>query len=264
MFEKRIELGGNFKLNVFYRVCDKVECTSVAKRHFGQTKKGLIAKCLERIKENVLNLDDRIKLSAYVVSNNCSPETVERVKETFSTVDSEIKIMPELNNPATFLECVRKCCEIADGNEMVYFLEDDYTFLRDDVLNRLVFSLDFLRKKNSAYVGIMPDDYPDRYENGTAKNKNVVVGESGHFLEVDKSTLTFATFAGAVRENAELLYNHRFWPRVNEDQSVNLMWKKVRLYQPLPAWTVHTQYDFLVPKYLDTEEMKKHFEEKQQ
>jgi hypothetical protein len=198
----------------------------------------------------------------YAVSNNCSDETVERIKKTFSPVDLEIKLIPELNNPATFLECVNHCLEIRDDNEMVYFLEDDYTFLRDDVINRLVFSLDFLRKKNSDYVGIMLDDYPDRYKNGIAENKNIVVCDAGNFMEVNKSTLTFATFAGAVKKYANFLFNHRYWPMVNENHSVNLMWEKIKLYEPLPAWTVHTQYEYLVPKYLDTQKMKNYFDEK--
>jgi hypothetical protein len=35
MFEKDIKIEENFKLNILYRVCDKVECTSLSKRHFG-------------------------------------------------------------------------------------------------------------------------------------------------------------------------------------------------------------------------------------
>lgn len=95
-----------------------------------------------------------------------------------------------------------KCVDIAskfDNNDIVFFLEDDYLFIRNTVLSEIAAGMSFLRDLNDGkYVGLMPDDYPDRYVNNTA-NTSIVCTPIGHFMKIYSTTCTFITYCGAIK-----------------------------------------------------------------
>ncbi len=242
------------KLNIIYRMCDAKKSSSSSNRCFDVCKNELIKKCLKSIKENINNY--RGSISFYCIADNCSDDIIEYLKGLFPNVN--LKRFDKIGNAKSFCECTKLACNLPDG-EQVYFLEDDYLLLNNDVLNNINFGLTQLSKEQGVKIGIMPDDYPDRYSNN-AINTECHVTEIGHFLKIDKSTCTFATYADVVKKNRKYLMKFSKWPRVTERGSVNRVWEKVPLYQPIPAWTLHCQVKSVVPMYLDYEKIRKYIE----
>jgi hypothetical protein len=66
----------------------------------------------------------------------------------------------------------------------------------------------------------MPDDYPDRYKNGSIQTECRVT-EQWHFLKIDRTTCTFATYSDVVKKNKKTFLKFINWPRVTEEKSIN-------------------------------------------
>lgn len=241
-------------LNIVYRMCDSVSISNGNKRCFDVSKNQLIKKCLLSLKRNVESFKGTLKL--YCVADNCSEDIVSFVEENFPSV--VMKRYEQIGNAKSFCECIDLATTFSNG-EQVYFLEDDYLFLRDDVLTLLNRNLSQLSCYNDCQIAIMPDDYPDRYVDNRVYTECCVT-KTGHFLKIDKTTCTFATYVDVVKKNKDHFMKFIKWPKVTEDESVNLAWKKVPLYQPIPAWTLHSQTESVVPIYLDYAEIRDYFE----
>ena len=145
------------------------------------------------------------------------------------------------------------------NGEQVLFLEDDYYFLNEDVLEKLNLCLRKLSAEKRQFVALMPDDYPDRYQENSI-NTECRITEMGHFLRVDKTTCTFATYTDVVKKYKKRFLRFSKWPKVSENESINEVWKKIPLYQPIPAWTLHCQTKDIIPMYLDYKKIKTYIE----
>lgn len=244
----------NTNLNIIYRMCDAVSVSSGNKRCFDVPKNQLIKKCLASLKSAVENFQGNLRL--FCVADNCSDDIIDFVKNNFPMV--QVKRFDKIGNAKSFCECIELASSLPD-NEQVLLLEDDYLFLNKNALELLNFNLDKLSVENDEHVAIMPDDYPDRYTDN-AINTECRVTETGHFLRIDKTTCTFATYTDVVKKYKKYFMRFSQWPKVTENESVNYVWKKVPLYQPIPAWTLHSQVKSVVPIYLDYEKIKDYFE----
>lgn len=241
------------KLNIIFRMCDKVSASSASKRCFNVSKNNLIKRTLLSLQKCVENYTSPLKI--YCVADNCSEDIVSYFSNMFP--DSElIKLFS--GNAKSFCECIELACRIPDG-EQIYFIEDDYLMLNENVLNLLNFNLEQLSKENGKKIAIMPDDYPDRYKNGAIQTECRVTRQ-GHFLKIDRTTCTFATYSDVVKKNKKTFLKFIDWPRVTEEKSINNVWKKTPLYQPVPAWTLHCQTRSVVPIYLDYRRIKNYLE----
>ena len=129
-------------------------------------------------------------------------------------------------------------------------LEDDYLFLDDDVFSKIAVAFQQIGDATGKDIGIMPDDYPDRYLNHQCISR-IVNTDVGNFMQINSSTCTFAVTAGAFRRNKIHCMKFAQWPLVGEAQSVNLMWSDVELLQPTSALTLHSQTEQIIPRYLD-------------
>ena len=71
-----------------------------------------------------------------------------------------------VGNARSFCTCVEIATSgsVAD-DEIVFMLEDDYLFLDDDVFSKMAVAFQQIGDIVKKDVGIMPDDYPDRYVN---------------------------------------------------------------------------------------------------
>ena len=249
-------------IHFIYRVCDGVNVCSARERCFNVSKAHLISRCLDSLKINFDSSRDKIRLDIDIVEDLCSDATIERIKDTFSGFGARLHHLGRGSNAHSFCGCVEIATTFPD-DDIVFLCEDDYLFLVDDVFYKMAFSMKSLMEKNNGeYVGMMPDDYPDRYHNGVAKNRSVVSLETGHFMSIDKTTCTFSTFAGALKNHRNEVMNFINWPFVGEDQSVNLMWRRVPLFCPLPAWTLHSQLKAIIPPYLDFGKIDDYFRRK--
>lgn len=233
---------------------------SARKRCFDVPKIKIIDKSLDSIRVNLENSINRVNVDVTVVEDLCSEKTIDKINGTFSGFETRIFSLGLGSNAKSFCSCVKLAQEFKD-EDIVFFCEDDYLFLIDDIFQRMSYSMMNISNKVGEYVGLMPDDYPDRYINGISKNKDVVSLETGHFMSIDKTTCTFSAFCRDVKRYSSQLYNFINWPYVGEDQSINLMWQKVKLFCPIPAWTMHSQLKSIIPPYIDFQKVDNYFKE---
>lgn len=244
-------------LKLIYRVCDGVNVCSAHSRCFAVSKNKLIKKCLESLKVNVQSLPKDINLEMICVYDHCSEDMVSFIRSNFP----EAKMVP-LEEPGGNARSFCKCVEIATGfsdDDIVYFLEDDYLFLSTSVLTNIVNNLLDLSEAEGRHCAMMPDDYPDRYINGEITTKCRVT-RTGHFLRIGSTTCTFVTFGDVIRKYENDLMAFIRWPMVGENESVNKLWKETPLFQPIPAYTLHSQLVSVIPPYLNFEKLKHYFE----
>lgn len=253
-FNKEIQ-NSNEKLNIIYRVCDFVNVCSVGGRCFSIDKNKLIKKCLLSLKTNIENYKGN--LDFYCIADNCSTDLVNFIQENFKNVI--IRCYAKLGNARSFCMCVDLACTLPD-NEQVYFLEDDYLFLNDNVLNLINYNLTQLSIDTQKYCAIFPDDYPDRYkENVNSFNTELRVTNSGHFARIFATTCTFVTYTNVIKVFRNDLLNFINWPIIGENESINRLWQEVPLYQSLPALTLHSQLTDIIPRYLDYNKLNNYF-----
>ena len=260
------------KLTILYRVCDCVDMLHTtpsegkhaqnrnSARFYDVPKPLLIRKCLPSVVDGLRLVDslpheNRIAVEFICVHDRCSRETLEFIKEMLP----EAKFVPcdGSGNGDSFATCVNIAANMADDDTMVMFLEDDYTFLSSDALFKATLMLEALKVRVGGYCALFTDDYPDRYDGrGFRENTTVAVTPFGHAMRIDSSTCTFTTYVGAIRENVDSLMKFKGYPEVMESGSVDLMWKKVPLWCPLPALTLHCQLRTHAPQYLDANSLK--------
>lgn len=205
-------------------------------------------------------VDSRINLIAHVVQDRCSAEILSSITQTFG---QSVKIHKPVSsgNAASFCSCIETATSIGMPDDaIVFFVEDDYLFLDDNVFSKMVVAFQQLRKIIGGPVGIMPDDYPDRYIDGK-RVCQVVTTEVGNYMRIHHSTCTFAVDAASLRQHKSQCMEFSKWPYIGEDMSINLMWRDVALFQPAAALTLHAQSESICPAYLDTSKLRKHFEQ---
>lgn len=253
---KKINVKKSNKLVIIYRVCDSVEIINGSKRCFDVPKTKLIKKCLLSLKKCLETTN--VNFDFYCIADNCSEELLEFIKQNFSQI--KIEINKKMGNAESFFRCVEIASSLEDSDQ-VFFLEDDYLFLNPDTLNLLFRNLNEISQECGRYIAIMPDDYPDRYENNRIKTECRVT-QTGHFLRIDKTTCTFATFAVNIKKYKRNLATFRNYTKGSKKAIIqrNKMWKQIPLYQPLPAWTLHCQQKSIIPRYIDFEQLKNYFE----
>ena len=244
----------NEKLNIIYRMCDTVNASSSGKRCFNVSKTALIKKCLISLKKNIEKYNK--ELSFYCIADNCSDDIISFVENLFPK--AVLKRFDKIGNAKSFCTCIELATNLPN-EEQVLFLEDDYLLLKENVLELLNRNLIRISREINQYIAIMPDDYPDRYVGNTI-NTECRVTDTGHFLRIDKTTCTFATYVNVIKKYKNYFLNFKNWPRVTENESINKVWKKVPLYQPIPAWTLHSQVKSVVPIYLDYSDIKSYIE----
>ena len=245
-------------LNLIYRCCDTVNACSMRKpRIFGLSKQQIVFKCLDSLKMNIDNISNDIDLKIFVVADKCSDKLKEKLNNVFKYAEYEFLNEKTGGNANSFCKCVEIANSLPD-NQIVYFLEDDYVFLRNDILNKLVFSIVRLSNLDGQYCAIMLDDYPDRWMNNCRNNVHIKCIETGHFMQIHHTTCTFSLWTNSVKDNIDSLLGFKNWPYVNEDMCINRLWKSVPLFSPIPAWTIHFQEDSTIPCYINKENLKRY------
>ena len=194
----------------------------------------------------------------YCVADNCSDDLLDFIKKDFPQVKLETHL--QMGNAASFCRCVEIACSLKD-NDQVFFLEDDYLFLNPNTLSLLYKNLNEISQVCQKYIAIMPDDYPDRYEDNRIKTECRVT-QTGHFLKIDKTTCTFATFSQNIKIFQKNLFAFKNYKPGSKKaiESRNKLWKKIPLYQPIPAWTLHSQLKKIIPRYINFDQLKNYFE----
>lgn len=148
-----------------------------------------------------------------------------------------------------------ECYKIADGlpdNEWVFFIEDDYLFHPAAFDEILYFASLSEPKLGLSQVVIHPVDYIDRYTK--PYQSYITLGKTVHWRTIVHTTGTFMmpvkTFK-RFRKNYEDFTKYGTVPGITEDTSVNLTYKHVPCFSPMPSVAHHFQYESTLSPFLD-------------
>lgn len=261
------------KITIIYRVCDSVDMLhTVASEPFHETNRNsarfydvpkpyLIRKCLLSIRDAIEQaVSDKknekgIVVEFICVHDNCSIETLNFIREVIPDVK-----MVESNghgNKKSFMTCAEIAKNIIDDETIVFFLEDDYSFLTKNGLSKAIGILEIIKYRTGEKCALFLDDYPDKYdEKGFRKNTNIMVTPYGHIMTVDSCTFSFMTYSSVIKENYDKIIGGKDEQNLVESESINKIWETVPLYCPIPALTLHCQLKVHIPEYFDANNIK--------
>jgi hypothetical protein len=232
-------------LNIIYRVCDSVSVTSTYKqeRDFG-TKKEVIHKCFDSLVQTIDNYKKPVNL--YVVGDNLSNDVKEYIlKSKYVTEFFETK---KRGNGNSFAECLDVALTCSG---MIFFLEDDY-FLDESCLKEMVFfrhkllSKPKFKHKHICLYPLDEDWYDVKPESAT-----ILTGMNKHWKTITHTCCTFLIDDFILRDqfNHLLNYQHYGKPGINEDTSINIMYKTFPCFSPMPSLADHLQFTNCLPPF---------------
>lgn len=210
----------NFKLNVIFRTCDKINSVHGSPRPFNLDKITLIKICFLSLIKALEGKDFKI----FIVADDISLE----LKDFFEKYPVEII-------PGTFGNdnSLRRCYEIAKNipdNELIYFCEDDYLHV-NDIFNKIlevyvnsenIYPGDIkvkklLRKREITLLRIkryfkkpniliFPCDYPDRYRKDLMQKHYIYQTSNSHWRQVSDITFTFLLESKSFKKHYKTIY----------------------------------------------------------
>lgn len=233
------------KLNVILRTCDKVNAFSGTRpRDFG-SKFDVMKKCLTSVNDSI----DYFKskggdVDVIVVDDNSSTEMKNFLNEMFPNKIINLEIG---GNGNSFVKCVDLAIK-CDG--LVFLLEDDY-LLKKECFHSIVGSYHKIKNECNIEPCFYPSDYPDRYKN--VYKSYVLLGSDRHYRSIKHTTCTFMYDSSIYKEfenELKFFKNYGYDANINEDNSINLVYKKYICFSPIPSLAEHYQYkETLSPFY---------------
>jgi len=235
-------------LNVILRTCDRVEIDShwnFRPRDFG-AKKDVIRTCVASLKKSIdyFEATRHEKAGFIVIDDSSSDGTVGFLK---SLAPDELLGQEVPGNGPSFAACLERAASL-DG--LIFFVEDDY-LLRESCLYEMV-SLYEQFAKNRQPICVYPSDYPDRYRD--PEPCRVVLGERRHWRSILHTTCTFMLDRATLvkyRAHLERFRNYRTNATVNEETTINLIYKEVPCFSPIPSLAEHYQYRETLSPFFD-------------
>jgi glycosyltransferase involved in cell wall biosynthesis len=227
-------------LNVILRTCDSVEVASPLNsrsRDFG-TKKEVIRICADSVRKSIDYFENTTheNVNFIILDDFSSEETIDFLK---LLKPGELIHQETPGNGASFAACIDKARSL-EG--LMLFIEDDY-LLEESCLYEMV-ALYEQFEKNNQVICVYPSDYPDRYRN--PEPCFVVLGERRHWRTVVHTTCTFMLDKATLTTYYAQLAGFRDYgkdPALNEETSVNLIYKEVLCFSPIPSLAEHYQYN---------------------
>src|SRR6266446_5978326 len=257
-----------YDLAVAYRIYPLV---SKVPPIFPDDKYRLASVCLESFRQSLGSL--RVKI--WVLLDGC-PAKYQRLFEShFEREDLELRPLDRIGNGRTFGQQVEILCE-QSAAELVYFAEDDYFYLPE----QLEIMCQFARENPRADF-VTPYDHPNAYSASDQGDPEYIVAFGGrHWRTIVSSCLTFLTSRSTLRRSRVVFESfvagnsdyalwmsltkyprHVFDPRryrlPGSKEYVFRMWehswrqmlfgKRYRLWSPMPSIATHMESAHLAP-----------------
>lgn len=230
------------KLTLILRTCDNVAVFTPGNRprDFG-TKQEVMFTCIKSIKDsfNLFNRRYPNYLSEFIViDDHSSTEMVRFVKDL--RPDKFIPLETS-GNGESFVACL---AEATRHKGLLFFVEDDY-LLDTNCIWEMVDIYERI-KPHTAPAGTLcvhPSDYPDRYIH--AEMSYVVLGAKRHWRSIKHTTCTFMIDDVILNKHYQNLYNFKNYgvdPRINEELTINMMYKEYLCFSPIPSLAEHYQF----------------------
>lgn len=209
---------GKYDVAAVYRIYPKVSKVPLG---FPGDKLRLAELCLKSFRESLGDL--RVKL--YVLLDGCPPEYEALFKKYFRSEDLDLIHLPGIGNLATFEKQIEILSNQSDS-EIVYFAEDDYSYLP----NAFTKALEFLQENRDAdFVSLY--DHPDYYSLPLHQDAcEVRWSGDRHWRTAPSTCLTFLTTRQTLRETARVL---KTYCQGSTDASIWLNLTKYNLFRPV-------------------------------
>jgi hypothetical protein len=137
-------------------------------------------------------------------------------------------------------------------SDLVLFVEDDYLCHQDMVQECLYFYREGKRILGKE-IAIHPTDDPLRYRD--CYPSYIFLGEKRHWRQVAQTTCTFLVHHDILEKYWNLYERMSRYgedPEVGEDNSINLVYKEVPCFSPIPTLALHYQYGWTISPFEDS------------
>lgn len=224
-------------LTLILRTCDKVNAFSGFRpRDFG-SKSEVMKKCITSI-ANSLNYFKQSggTYTTMVVDDHSTPEMQRFITDTLGDVLLELDTS---GNGSSFVKCVDLAIE-SEG--LAFLVEDDY-LLKPECIKSMVDTYTKLKTQSGSELCIHPTDYPDRY--ASPYPSYILLGSDRHYRTINHTTCTFMYHSNVFKQYKDCLYKFAAYgsdPTITEDNSINLVYKQVPCFSPIPSLAEHYQY----------------------
>ena len=233
-------------LKVILRTCDKVDSFSGPKRM--KPKAEVVKTCFNSLLKSLSIYQGQKEL--LVVDDSSSEETLNFIRPSIK--DGNLFSFQNLSNSGSLIECY-KLADTMPDDSIIFFIEDDY-LLHPYCIDEMM----FLYNKtghNSRYI-LHPVDYPDRYKD--LYDCQVILGKSIHWRTIKHTTGTFMLPKSIYKEYRhcyQKFTEYGITPGINEDNSINLVYKDIPCLSPLPSLGHHYQYQSTLSPFLDADKL---------
>ena len=241
-FENRMADKQNacqMNLAVFYRISDA-----------GNKKDKLAGAGKRKCLENALSVFGREHF--FIRADHCSDDTLQMLDEFGLKPD-----VSQLGNAGSWLASARQALSDEFKDFALYFAEDDYLYLPDS--GSII--LDGLSRAD--YVSLY--DHPDKYQEGPnpfadeqGEPCRVLPGKWCHWKTSNSTTMTFAVKQQTFKEDFAVWERHCMAGFPNDFEAFlelqgtdswenRIRANKRKLITSLPAWSTHTETEWLSP-----------------
>ena len=231
--------------DILFRSCARASMDGPDRRRFMDIPKSVLsATCLRSLVDSINDAAEKCtetKISLTVFDDHSDPEFVEEAREILAKASCTNRLvsLEVTGNGASLKETfthARDTCK-----DVVYCIEDDY--LHDlSAVQELIDSYARLSATSESDVVVLPYDYPEEYRRIVPTH--VFLGSNRHWRRVWRSAGSFATSSKIMREYWERylgLCSYGIDPDVTEENTIDLIYKEIPCFSPLPTVAVHMQ-----------------------
>lgn len=188
----------------------------------------------------------------HVIDDGSVPGDVDawqRVLDCEQVAADWTQLAPEQGLPSlrVAFDVARKHC-----SDAIYFVEDDYLHY-PNAIEAMLSGFETLRHlAHDMQVALTPYDCPDRYLRGVYPT--TIEFASGRYWRTTRHTTgTFLVTRQTFEEHLQRYIDYSRYgadPSVNEDTTINLVYRTVPCFSPIPSLAIHLQYEETIPLLL--------------
>ena len=224
------------------------------KRIFNKNKAEYIERSLNSLVHSITLFKkkfNKFKIDLTVVDQSDSETMTLKLKQIFSELNFEVKIIPfdknefknEINldfNKDVFgnLSSLLKCFNIAKENkgDLIFFLEDDYLH-KETMIEEMILTYERISSQVNNELILVPSDYPLLYMN--ERSTNVLAGSHRHWQTLDMVLCSFMTS----KKILEIYWDNFLLTCQNHNEPIekhlNEICKKEICLSPIPSLSIH-------------------------
>lgn len=238
-------------IDIILRTCSRVHALSHRPRLNGLGKREIVDRCVRSLGRSI-TASGMTNVRLYVIDDGSPSSDVDAWASTLAQCSIEARWILLEASPVS--GSLRAAFDLAreSQSELIYFVEDDYLHY-PEAIGVMLRSFTQLRGLTpDAQVAITPYDCPDRYQRGVYPT--TIEFSSGRYWRTTRHTT--GTFM-VPRQTFEMhlpryLDYSRYGsdPGVSEDTSINLVYRNVPCFSPIPSLAIHLQYEDTIPLLL--------------